>query len=67
MGWAESRSCNVVVTVERVGSEAVRHHLKGRPRCRMADAFYENIRGREIALAHRDVEHQFRISFDHSP
>ena len=38
-----------------VGSEAVRCDLKRSPRRRVADAFDKNIRGRLVALAHRNI------------
>jgi hypothetical protein len=47
-----------------VGSEPVGSDLEGSPRSRVADAFYKDIRGRLVALAHRNIQNQFAVSFD---
>lgn len=47
-----------------VRREAIGSDLERRPCSSVADAFYENIRGGLVALAHRDVQHQLAVALD---
>ena len=50
-----------------IRSESISCDLKRRSRCRLAQAFHEDIAGRLVALAHRDVENELRMAFYTDP
>jgi len=59
--------CEVTAVAQRgcdrrtIGAEAIGRNLKMRGRGRQAQAFNENVSGRLVPLAQRDVQNQFRV------
>ena len=59
LGEASQRSCSVVVIAERYGAKPSVVIWNCAARSRVTNAFDENVRGGLVALAQRNVQHQF--------